>query len=125
MNPKFREKILSRLSDKFGIDFELYTTDTHYVNSLRQTASNVLGSTSSYLKVAKELEAMASKALSSMETANVVWLSEYMKNFYIWGINQREKMLAALDSMIATAKVLIPAIIAAGFFIAAWIIILI
>jgi|ACXJ01.1.fsa_nt_gi hypothetical protein len=68
---------------------------------------------------------MVTSAMSNMKTASLFWYSETMKNFYIWGINQREKMLTAMDSMIATAKILIPAIIAAGFFVAAWIITLI
>ncbi len=125
MNPKFRERVLAHLSEKFNVDFELYTTDTHYVNSLRQTASNVLGSTSGYSKMSSELDKMVESAMSNMKAANMLWYSETMKNFYIWGINQREKMLTAMDSMIATAKILIPAIIAAGFFVAAWIITLI
>ena len=125
MNPKFRERILVHLSKKFNVDFELYTTDTHYVNSLRQTASNVLGSTSSYSKMSSELDKTVTSAMSNMKPASLFWYSETMKNFYIWGINQREKMLTAMDSMIATAKILIPAIIAAGFFVAAWIITLI
>jgi Predicted membrane protein len=125
MNPKFRERIIAHLSKKFNVDFELYTTDTHYVNSLRQTASNVLGSTSSYTKMIIELDKMVASAMSNMKSASLSWYSDTMKNFYIWGINQREKMLTAMDSMIATAKILIPAIIAAGFLVAAWIITLI
>ncbi|MCL4387781.1 DUF2070 family protein [Candidatus Marsarchaeota archaeon] len=125
MNPKFRERLLAHLSEKFNADFELYTTDTHYVNSLRQTASNVLGSTSSYSRMSSELDKMVESAMSNMKASSLFWYSETMKNFYIWGINQREKMLTAIDSMMATAKILIPAIIAAGFLVAAWIITLI
>jgi predicted neutral ceramidase superfamily lipid hydrolase len=125
INPQFRDKILSHISDKFGVDFELYTTDTHYVNSLRQTASNVLGSTVSYSRMSKALDEAIDSAIKDLKEANLVWESAIMKNFYIWGINQREKMMAAVSSMAATAKVLVPAIIAVGFLIAAWIISLI
>jgi len=125
MNPKFRDKILSHVSEKFGVDFELYTTDTHYVNSLRKTASNVLGTYVSYSKMSKDLEGIISSAINNMEDCSLIFESSVMKNFYIWGINQREKMLAAVGSMVATAKVLVPAIIALGFLIAAWIISLI
>jgi len=121
-NPKFRERLLTHINKKFGIEAELYTTDTHYVNSLRQTASNVLGSEVKYSDIIKDIEIMVKTAINNMEDAQLVYKSSKIKNFYIWGSNQREKMLTALDSMIATDKVLVPVIIAAGFLIAAWII---
>jgi len=124
-NPQFRTKLLSYLNSKFNADFELYTTDTHYVNSLRHTASNVLGTTTTLKQTEKKLEEMVKSAISDMSDASLIFQFSKVKNFSVWGINQREKMLAALDSMIATDKVLVPTIIAVGFLIAAWIITLI
>ena len=125
VNPQFRSKLISHLNAKFNVDFELYTTDTHYVNSLRNTASNVLGSSLSLNGAEKKLEEMAKSAISGMSEAILVFQFSKVKNFSIWGMNQREKMLAALDSMMATDKVLVPTIIAVGFLIAAWLITLI
>ncbi len=125
IKPQFRQQVLGHIKSAYGIDAELYTTDTHYINSLQNTASNVLGRTTSYRHINKLLDKAIPEALSNMEKVEVFYKDEVIKNFNVWGVNQREKMVAALDSMISLAKVLVPAIIAAGFFAAAWIITLI
>ncbi|MCL4372069.1 DUF2070 family protein [Candidatus Marsarchaeota archaeon] len=122
MKPAFREAIISHVRDKFGIEAEVYTTDTHYINSMRETASNVLGRHTKYRSLEKLVDEAVNGALKQLKHADVAYKSTVIKNFYIWGINQREKMMTSLDSMISLAKVLVPTIIAAGFLVAAWII---
>ncbi len=43
MLPEFRSRIIRHVREKFGIDIEVCTTDTHSINSLSLSASNSLG----------------------------------------------------------------------------------
>lgn len=122
MLPQMRQEILDHVHKKYGIEAEVLTTDTHYVNSLGSTASNVLGRSTRFARLAPYIDSAINQALAGMENASVFYKHGVMDKFRVWGSNERERMITALDSMIAPMKVLVPAVIAAGFFVAAWII---
>ncbi|MCL5100270.1 MAG: DUF2070 family protein [Candidatus Marsarchaeota archaeon] len=122
MLPQLRDEIIKHVRKRHGLEAEVLTTDTHYVNSLGSVASNVLGRTTSFKKLAPFVDAAIEKALAGMEPARPFYMHGVMERFSVWGSNQREKVVTALDSMVASMKMLVPLIIAAGFFAAAWII---
>ena len=51
--PAVRNEIVKHVKRKFGVQAELYTTDTHAVNSLEFNAQNVLGRHTKYSKLKK------------------------------------------------------------------------
>ena len=122
MLPQLRQEIIDHVRKGYGIDAEVLTTDTHYVNSLGSTASNVLGRSTRFAKLAPHIDAAMEKAIADMESVTVYYRHGVMEKFRVWGSNERIRAVTALDSMIAPMKVVVPAIIAAGFFVAAWII---
>ena len=122
MLPQLRDEIIKHVRKRHGLEVEVLTTDTHYVNSLGSVASNVLGRTTSFKRLAPFIDTAIEKALANVEPARAFYKHDVMEKFSVWGSNQREKVVTALDSMVASMKVLVPVIIAAGFFVAAWII---
>ena len=119
MAPKLRSEIIKHVGEKFKIGCEVYTTDTHYVNSLGSTASNVLGNKTSYSKLAPIIDRTLEAAMRGAEPVEVCHSRQVIKRFRIWGTNQRDKVMAALSSMMALAKLIIPIIVIAGFLLAA------
>ncbi|ASI13713.1 CPA3 family transporter [Candidatus Mancarchaeum acidiphilum] len=123
VKPQFRESLVNHIRKKYGMYGEVYSTDTHFVNSFKLTASNVLGL---HTKYSKELEKMVDQGIESavedMSECTIGHSSIKMKNFKIWGANGRDKIVTTLNSMIAIAKLAVPLVIIGGFFLAAWII---
>ena len=123
--PSLRSAVLNSVKDKYGIDAEMYTTDTHYVNSFRDTASNVFGSVTKENAFLKALYGCIDDALADMENVNLYYGRSIIKNFRVWGTNERDRIITAINSMLAIAKLLVPITIIIGFFIAALVISLI
>jgi predicted neutral ceramidase superfamily lipid hydrolase len=122
MLPSFRKRILEHLRAKYGLNAEVYTTDTHEVNSLRNNASNVLGRHASYAKLIELVDEGVENALKDLGPVNAFYASTTMKNFMIWGRNVRERMFQVVNSVMALARILVPAALVGGFVVAAWII---
>ncbi|MGC8586335.1 MAG: DUF2070 family protein [Candidatus Micrarchaeia archaeon] len=118
MLPILREKILRYVKDKFGIDAEIYTTDTHEVNKLDLGASNVLGRYSSHSKILVFVDKAIKEALANMEDVSVSHCRYIMRGFKIWGENSRERLAVALQSVTELGKIIVPLIIAAAFIVA-------
>ncbi len=123
--PSFRSALVEGIKKRYGIDAEIYTTDTHYVNSFRDTASNVFGSVTKEKALLPALYECIDDALAKMENVDVYYGRSVIKNFRIWGTNERERIITAVNSMLAIAKLLVPIVIIMGFFIAALVISLI
>ncbi len=123
IKPQFRDLLVNHIKEKYNMRAELYSTDTHFVNSFKLTASNVLGSHTRY---SKELEKMVDEGVESairdMSECTIGHANIKMKNFKIWGANGRDRIVTTLNSMIAVAKLAVPLVIIGGFFLAAWII---
>ncbi len=122
MMPSFREKMIEHIEKRHKMHAEIYTTDTHFVNSLQKTASNVLGREASYAKLERLLDKAVSWAMSNMEPVDVYYKKESMKNFKVWGPEVKEKALAVIGAVTGLARILVPVIVVAGFIIAALII---
>ncbi|MDE1851048.1 MAG: DUF2070 family protein, partial [Candidatus Micrarchaeota archaeon] len=65
--PKLREEIINHVRSKYRIEVEVYTTDTHSVNSLALPSSNVLGRFTPASKLIPVADAMIDLAVNSTE----------------------------------------------------------
>ncbi|EQD29446.1 hypothetical protein B2A_14460 [mine drainage metagenome] len=125
MIPSLREAVLSHLRSKYGIDAEVYTTDTHAVNSLSKPASVVLGRYTRFRQLKPLIDRAVEQAIDDIGPVSV-WHKQYtMKNFLIWGQNSRDRIFTVLSSIMALARIIVPTLIVAGFLAAAWVILLI
>ncbi|MCL4374197.1 MAG: DUF2070 family protein [Candidatus Marsarchaeota archaeon] len=125
MQPKLRREIVTHIKNKFGMDAEACTTDTHAVNTLDLGASNVLGVYSSHRGILQNVDRAIKKALSSMESVRVAHEAHAIKNFKVWGPNARERISAILSSVYEIAKVLVPLVIAGAFIVASLVILVV
>ncbi len=122
MLPQFRGAMLKHIRNKFKIEAEVCTTDTHFVNSLERNASNVLGRHTKFSSVEPLLDKAIERALSDIEAADAYYIRGSVKKFLVWGPNIRERVLSVVNSVLTLAKVLVPAILVTGFVIAGYII---
>lgn len=125
MLPKLRNEIISHVRMRFKIDSEVYTTDTHSVNSIALPASNVLGRETKSRELLPILDMMISDALSDMKPVKAAYLKTTMKGFKVWGAGSEDTLKKVSREVIRNGKRKVPIIIAAGFIIAAWVIYLI
>lgn len=119
MLPKFREELISHVSGRFGMRCEVLTTDTHAVNSITLTASNVLGRSTSAAALTPIIDEMIMEAVKSMEPVLAYYDSINVK-LRVWGEGTEKMIMKASTLMIRQAKRVVPIIIVAGFIIAAW-----
>lgn len=123
MLPSLREQIIKHVREKYNVnDVEVCTTDTHAVNSISMPASNVLGRKSSFVTLKPYIDVVIGHALDDVEKSFIYHHKESVKNLSVWGANSRERIFAALGSVVSLAKFFVPTIIIAGFIIAVWII---
>ena len=122
MLPSLREEIIKHARAKFGVDAEVYTTDTHYVNSLRENAGNVLGRKTGFGMLKPFIDRAIEGALHDIENSRVYYSMQKVDNFAIWGASSRERIRVALESTLSIARMLIPVIIVVGLLLAAWVI---
>ncbi len=125
MMPSLRRQILEHVRSKYGTECEVYTTDTHAVNSISMNASNVLGRQTMFSDLKKKIDECMGKALADVDEAPVGYAETEMKRFMVWGRNSRERIFAVLNSVSALARVMVPTIIVVGFLAAAWVVSLI
>ncbi len=125
MLPAFRDAVLARMRDRYGFDAEVYTTDTHVINTLQRTASNVLGRRTRIRAFLGPLDEAVEKALANMEEASVSYAEVKMKRYAVWGPNARERITEVMDSVLAMARYLVPLVVVGGFLVAGWVITLI
>ncbi|MDE1865733.1 MAG: DUF2070 family protein [Candidatus Micrarchaeota archaeon] len=122
MLPSMRKKIVTYMKRRFRVDAEVYTTDTHAVNSLGFEADNVVGRKTSFDRIRPILDACTRRALDDMEEARAHHRRETIQNFMIWGQNSMGSIITVARSIYDFTKVLIPIIIVIGFIMAAWVI---
>ena len=125
MLPNLRKEIISHVSTRFGIDSEVYTTDTHSVNTIALPASNVLGRETRSRELLPILDIMISEALSDMKPVKAAYHKITVKGFKVWGAGSEDTLKKVSREVIRNGKRKVPIIIAAGFIIAAWVIYLI
>ena len=122
MLPSLREIIIKHVKDKYNIRCEVYTTDTHSVNSLNRPFTNVLGRKTKPSILLPILDIAIENALSNMEEVKSTYRSFVIHNFAIWGEDAEEKLIETSKEILIRVKHVIPIVIAAGFVIAAWLI---
>ncbi|MGI0134117.1 MAG: DUF2070 family protein, partial [Candidatus Micrarchaeaceae archaeon] len=120
MNPQFRKEVLAHVKKNYSLDAELYTTDTHAVNSIGFDAENVLGTHTKAKEMIPFVDRAIAKALSNMESVRTYHASEQMRNFKVWGPNAMEKVLALSTNIYRIARTVVPIIITVGFIAATW-----
>ncbi|MGC8648753.1 MAG: DUF2070 family protein [Candidatus Micrarchaeia archaeon] len=125
MLPSFRNNIIKYVEGKYKIDTEVCTTDTHYVNSLQRTASNVLGRSININTLLPLIDKAVEKAIKDAESVHIYYKNSIIKNFNVWGPNIKNKTMNIVSYVFSLAKILIPIILVSSFIIAAWIISLI
>jgi predicted neutral ceramidase superfamily lipid hydrolase len=122
MLPSFRSEVLKHIKNKFGIDAELCTTDTHAVNTLSLPASNVLGRETRPNAVLPVIDALITKSLSCMKPVHASYSEPTLKNFKVWGKGSEDLMIKVSRDVIHTGKRRLPLIITGFFILAMWII---
>lgn len=122
MLPSFRARLLKHIKNKFGMEAELYTTDTHSVNSISNSASNVLGRHTRPQDVVPVLDRLISNAVNNIEDVKYTHLNIKVKGFRVWGKGSEDTLMNVSREVIRLGKRRVPFIIVAGFIIAAWVI---
>ncbi|MDE1827707.1 MAG: DUF2070 family protein [Candidatus Micrarchaeota archaeon] len=120
--PKLREDVIRHVKGKYHIDIEVYTTDTHSVNSLALPSSNVLGRFTIASKLLPVVDAMIDMAVNSTEEVSAASGSFVSKGFRVWGENAEAAITKASKEAIRMVKHVAPFVIAAAFVIAAWVV---
>jgi predicted neutral ceramidase superfamily lipid hydrolase len=123
--PRMRDAILKHIKKKYGIKAELYTTDTHAVNSLEFNANNVLGRHTRYAKLVGIIDETMDEAISNIEQVTVHHNRNEMKKFKVWGPDTMKNMITIAKSTYGLTRLLVPIIVVLGFIVAAWIILII
>ncbi len=118
MLPSLRRQILAYASKRYKLSAEVYTTDTHAVNSISMSASNVLGRYTSFNRLRRPLDLALKAAIKNIEEVKVSYERKSIPNFMIWGYNSRAQLFSVINSVMSLARVLVPTIIIAGFAVA-------
>ena len=122
MLPSFRRRLLDHVKNKFGIDAEVCTTDTHSINALNLAASNSLGRHTGLDKVIPILDPMIERALGSMEPVKYAYSRITLGDFAVWG-KEADKLLESTSKEVKRIfKYAVPLLVVATFIIAAWVI---
>ncbi len=122
MLPRFRSALIKHIRSKYGFEAEVYTTDTHSVNTIALTASNVLGRYTNVRKMIGIIDAMVDEALSDMGAVSSHYFNFNVKDFRVWGEHAEEQMVKAGKDVINILKHVMPFVIAGAFIIAAWLV---
>jgi predicted neutral ceramidase superfamily lipid hydrolase len=123
--PSLRNELVNHVKKKYKTDAEVYTTDTHAVNSPGMIEGNVLGRYANPKKLIDAVDEAVGKAMSNIEPVSVHYKSGVVKDFMVWGPNAREKITAVAASVYEMARVMVPVMVVVGFIAAAWVILII
>ncbi|MEM0201235.1 MAG: DUF2070 family protein [Candidatus Micrarchaeaceae archaeon] len=118
--PKFRSNIIDYIKNRYQLTAELYSTDTHAVNTLALSASNVLGKFTKEKDLLPYLDKTIEQALASLEEVKQYQTVLTAKNFKVWGKGSEEAIMRASRQIIKRGKKAVPFIVVSFFIIAAW-----
>ncbi len=124
MLPRLRDSIRNLIKKEYGIEAEVYTTDTHAVNSLQDMAENLLGNRTGFKSLKPIIEKAVEEAKSNMEVVSIHYGDFTVRKFRIWGLD-RDSLVNVIKSMLSITKILVPLTITLGFFFAALVVALI
>ncbi len=122
MLPSFRSEVISHIRKRFGMPAEVYTTDTHSVNTLSLPVSNVLGRRTRPSAILPIVDGLVKESLKNMEPVRASYSKVILKRFKVWGSGSEDMMMKISRDVIRTGKRLVPALIS-GFFVLAMLII--
>ncbi|VVB77113.1 Uncharacterised protein [uncultured archaeon] len=122
MLPGFRNRIIEHAREKFGLELEVGTTDTHSINSLSLTASNSLGRHTSAERMLPVIDSMLQKALYDMEPVKYAYAAAGVSGFAVWGSDADALIERTSTEVKRILKFVTPILIIATFIIAAWVI---
>ncbi len=122
MLPRFRKEILEHITNRYKIEAELYTTDTHSINSLSFDVSNALGRHTKSNTVIPVLDTAIETALKNAEQVSYSYKKLAMTNFGFWGSDVKKLIEKTGRDIRRTVLKLFPFVILAAFIIASWIV---
>jgi predicted neutral ceramidase superfamily lipid hydrolase len=122
MLPGFRGRIIGHVKEKFGIDIEVSTTDTHSINSLSLSASNALGRHTSVEKAIPAVDELIQSAMGRMERVSYAYKTVKIGNFAVWGKDADALIKRTSREVKRVLKYVVPLIVIATIIIAAWVI---
>jgi putative membrane protein len=122
MLPEFRSTLLSHIKDKYNIEAELCTTDTHSINTVSYTASNALGRHTSAEMVMPVVDSLINKALKNVEPVSYAYKKADLDNFPMWGARADALIEATSREVKRMLKYVVPVVLVLALIIAAWVI---
>ncbi|MGC8675940.1 MAG: DUF2070 family protein [Candidatus Micrarchaeia archaeon] len=122
MLPGFRKEVIEHIRDKFNMQAELCTTDTHSINLLSEDAGNALGRHTKPIEVIPALDLLIGYAMGNMERVQCAHNHYTIENFEVWGPNASERIEQTGKEIRNIVKRVTPFIIIAAFVIAAWLV---
>jgi len=125
MLPSMRTSILRHIKENYRIEAEVLTTDTHFVNSFSLREDNELGKYTKYGKIEAAIDSAVERAMSGMGPVSAYRGVHVMKKFTVWGPNTLEKLTTAANSLFDLMRIFLPLLVAIGFIVAAWAILLV
>ncbi len=120
MLPKLRQELISHINKKYRLSSEIYTTDTHAVNTLALPASNVLGKYTTTKDILPFLDEQIEKAIKELEPVKYLYIKTKLKGFRVWGKGSEDAIMKVSRDVIKTGKKRVPFIVVGFFIIAAW-----
>ncbi|MCL5100489.1 MAG: DUF2070 family protein [Candidatus Marsarchaeota archaeon] len=121
MLPTFRSNLIDYIRKNCGMYAEIYTTDTHSVNSLALSASNVVGRYTNVNEIKPIIKGMIDKAISEMEYVDYSYQKIIVKGFRTWGTGAGDALVEMTRDTIRSVKKTVPIIVVLGFIVAAWV----
>jgi len=115
--PSFRRELLGAVSEASGFLAEAYTTDTHSINLVRGVL-NPLGSSRND-EVRKRVLTCARNAIANMEKVSVGSAVERFR-IKVIGPRQSSEFIGTVNSIVAIAKIAIPAMLIATVLLVLW-----
>ncbi|MHB1830440.1 MAG: DUF2070 family protein [Candidatus Micrarchaeaceae archaeon] len=122
MLPGFRGSMIEHIREKYGIDMEICTTDTHSVNSIAMSAKNALGRHTKSGDMLRVMDPMIERALNDTGPAVLQDGSITFKGFRVWGEGSEELLNKVGMDIINIGKRVVPFVIVAAYIFAGWII---
>lgn len=119
MLPSLREEILAHIKKTYNIDAEVYTTDTHAVNSVEYTVENVLGRYTKFKALRPFIDSAVAGAISNIEPVKVYHRKVVLKKFPVWGPDVGDILTDMAHSVVRRARLVSPILVLSGFVLAA------
>ncbi len=110
--PEFREKVLARVG-KYGFDFvDLFTTDTHAVNTIGGI-HNPLGAHTPP-DLLDRIDAAVAAAVKNVEPVEAAFMTE-RADVSVLGMKRQTELVSTVNAIVSVAKILAPAALVVSF----------